>query len=97
MGTSSALETLLKRDRLVVVVALVCVIAFSWAYILAGAGMNMTALEMTAVSRPAGLSGGYALDLPANGMVQDEKDGMADMMTQIAAPLVWTSMVKLNR
>ena len=37
---SSTLEWALKRDRRVVVGALVAVIAFSWAYVLAGAGMR---------------------------------------------------------
>ena len=67
MGATAALEALLKRDRLVVVAALLCVIAFSWAYILAGAGMGMTALEMTTMSRPAGLGGGDAMDMRAPG------------------------------
>ena len=41
------LESVLRRDRLVVVIALVAVIVLSWAYILAGAGMGMSAFEMT--------------------------------------------------
>ncbi len=90
MGTTAALEALLKRDRLVVVAALICVIAFGWVYILAGTGMNMTALEMTAMGRPGGLGGGDAIDMPANGMVQGVSDGMAGMM-QVAAPAVWTA------
>ena len=41
------LESVLRRDRLVVVIALVAVIVLSWAYILAGAGMGMSSFEMT--------------------------------------------------
>jgi predicted metal-binding membrane protein len=41
------LEYLLRRDRLLVGACLFIVTAVSWIYILAGAGMNMTALEMT--------------------------------------------------
>ena len=47
----ATLEAVVKRDRLVVVTALTAVIALSWAYLLAGAGMGMSAFEMTRVSQ----------------------------------------------
>jgi predicted metal-binding membrane protein len=47
----AALETVARRDRLVVVAALALVITLSWAYLLAGAGMGMSALEMTRMSQ----------------------------------------------
>ena len=50
------LESVLRRDRLVVVIALVAVIVLSWAYVLAGAGMGMSAFEMTRMSQPVGVS-----------------------------------------
>lgn len=43
----TALEAAVRRDRLVVIAALTAVIALSWVYLLAGAGMGMSALEMT--------------------------------------------------
>lgn len=43
----SALEHLLRRDRQVVVVSLVFVVAFAWIYTIAGAGMGMSAFEMS--------------------------------------------------
>ena len=46
----TALEAILKQDRCVVTAALVMVIAVSWAYILTGVGMDMTAVEMTRMS-----------------------------------------------
>ena len=46
-----ALEAVIRRDRRAVVVALAVVIALSWAYLLAGAGMGMSAFEMTRVSQ----------------------------------------------
>ena len=63
-----AVESTFKRDRIIVMGALALVIVFSWGYILAGAGMNMTALEMTnlatgnstAVMMPAVWDFGYA-------------------------------------
>lgn len=59
------LEAILKRDRLVMVVPLAGVVVVSWLYILSGAGMNMTALDMTRASTSAGfestaMSGGRA-------------------------------------
>ena len=41
MGVDVALEAVLRRDRRVVLAALIVVIAVSWAYLLAGAGMEM--------------------------------------------------------
>jgi predicted metal-binding membrane protein len=39
VAVDAALEAVIRRDRLVVVAALAAVIALSWAYLLAGAGM----------------------------------------------------------
>jgi predicted metal-binding membrane protein len=47
MTIDKAVEIVVKRDRMVVMGALCGVVALSWAYLLAGAGMNMSALEMT--------------------------------------------------
>ncbi len=47
------LEAVVRRDRLVVVTALIAIIVLSWAYLLAGAGM---AMMMPAVWTP-----GYAV------------------------------------
>ena len=54
MTTTSPLEAVLKRDRAIVIGGLVGVIALAWIYILLGAGMGMTAIEMTAVSGSSG-------------------------------------------
>lgn len=72
---SIRLEAILKRDRWIVLGGLVLVIVLSWIYLLLGAGMGMTGLEMTrlssgegmamkmgeAVMQPAAWSFGYAL------------------------------------
>ena len=50
------LESVLRRDRLVVVIALVAVIVLSWVYVLAGAGMGMSAFEMTQMTQSVGVS-----------------------------------------
>ena len=52
MQESSVLESVLVRDRAVVITGLVTVIVLSWIYILLGAGMGMTAFEMTTMLMP---------------------------------------------
>ncbi len=59
MAVITTLEAIVRRDRLVVVTALIAVIALSWVYLLAGAGMGMSAFEMTRMSQ-LGIAGGMA-------------------------------------
>ena len=49
--TPSVLEAVLRRDRQVVVTVLIVVIVLSWLWIALGAGMEMSAVEMTRMSR----------------------------------------------
>ena len=58
----ASVEAVVRRDRLVVVTALAAVCALSWAYVLAGAGMGMSAFEMTRMSQP-GMTGDLAGDM----------------------------------
>jgi predicted metal-binding membrane protein len=51
---SNWLEAVLRRDRWVLVAGLVTVLAMAWTWLLAGAGMDMNAIEMT---RMAGMDG----------------------------------------
>lgn len=81
MAEASPLELVLKRDRLVVLAALGVVIALAWIYILAGAGMGMSALETTATT-PAGTAEMAAGD-GASG-------GMKGMAMAAMAPMAWT-------
>jgi len=48
------LETVLRRDRAVLVAGLVVIIALAWGWLLAGAGMETSTVEMTAM---AGMDG----------------------------------------
>lgn len=73
------LEAVLRRDRLIVAVALSGVIILSWLYVLAGAGMGMTALDMTRMSHPVGIAGEVPTGVQA---------GMAQFMT---GPRSWSS------
>ena len=54
--------SLLKRDRVIVLGALAVVLGLAWAYLLSGAGMGMSALEMTRMSVG---KGGMAMMTPA--------------------------------
>ncbi len=73
----ATLEAVVRRDRLVVVTALTAVIALSWAYLLDGAGMGMSAFEMTRMSQ---------LEM-ARDMFEEGMAGMA-MMLPSAAPMI---------
>src|SRR5690606_5514064 len=54
MDEQVRLPEAVRRDRIVVVAALVSILALAWGWLLYGAGMEMTALEMTAM---AGMDG----------------------------------------
>jgi predicted metal-binding membrane protein len=69
------LDRLLRRDRLLMIAALSAVILASWAYVLAGAGMGMTAFEMSSFSA--------ALGAPAG--------GVTGAMQAMAVPVDWTA------
>jgi predicted metal-binding membrane protein len=75
VSVDARLEAVVRRDRLIVVTALTAVIALSWAYLVAGASMGMSALEMTRMSQ-LGMAGGMS----EGGLV------CMAMMT----PVVWT-------
>jgi predicted metal-binding membrane protein len=65
----ATLEALVRRDRKVVIVAVTTVVALSWGYLLVGAGMGTSALEMTRMSH-LGISGriaGGPMMTPASG------------------------------
>ena len=62
------LESVLRRDRLVVVTALATVIVLSWVYLLAGAGMGMGTVEMTRLTHSVGLGGSTPGGMPMPGM-----------------------------
>lgn len=83
-----ALAAVLQRDRLVFLLGLFAVAALAWGWLLLGAGMDMTAFEMTAMAgvdgwlmRPAVWTSGYALLIASMWWVM-----MAAMMLPSAAP-----------
>ena len=58
------LEGILRRDRIVVIAALVIVTALSWLYVLSGAGMSMSAVEMTRMADMVDMAGAPAAWTP---------------------------------
>ena len=76
---SSAIERALKQDRAVVVSALVAVIAVSWLYVFTGAGMEMSAFDMSSLSMASGQSGQMEMS-----------GGMSGAMQAMATPVDWT-------
>jgi len=79
MSGSTMLESVLKRDRTVVIGGLVAVSVVAWVYILSGAGMGMSAFEMARMS-----SSGAPMTM--------DKGGMAGIsgMAAMTMPAVWT-------
>jgi predicted metal-binding membrane protein len=91
MHDSSVLESVLERDRTIVIAGLVTVIVLSWLYILLGAGMSMTAFEMTTMSMPGSSS---QMDMAGDGNGMSAQKGMGGTMRMAHAALmqstVWT-------
>jgi predicted metal-binding membrane protein len=89
----TVLERILKRDRAVVIAALVAIIALAWIWILLGAGTGMSAVAMTGRTGMSGMAGmimapavwtpGYAGLMFAMWWVM-----MAAMMLPSAAPIL---------
>ena len=61
---TTTFEATLKRDRVILFAGLLTVIAVAWIWLLSGAGMNMTAFEMTGMSKSVGLSSSEMLVMP---------------------------------
>jgi len=84
------LEAVLQRDRVVLVAGLVAVLAMAWGWLLTGAGMEMSAVDMTAMAgmdgwlmRPAVWTPAYAVLIFAVWWVM-----MISMMLPSAAPML---------
>jgi predicted metal-binding membrane protein len=93
---SLSMEAILRRDRSVVALCLALIVALAWAYLLAGAGMGMSAAEMTRMPKEMAMvrsewSLGYALLMFVMWSVM-----MVAMMLPSAAPTVLLAAA-LNR
>jgi predicted metal-binding membrane protein len=83
MAELSALEYLLRRDRVIVVVGLTFVVALAWGCLVTGAGMGTTTVDMPMDDMPMPWSPSYAMILFVMWWVM-----MIAMMVPSAAPTV---------
>jgi predicted metal-binding membrane protein len=91
VAATSPLESLLRRDRLVVIAALLAVIVACWGYILAGAATGMSALEMTAMpAAPASDTADPEDDMPGMTMGEAPSGATSDMTMAAMAQMAWT-------
>ena len=77
MSETPAVESLLKRDRLITLAGLAALCALAWFHIVSGAGLGMSALEMTS----------FALFPHLH--VHGAMPGMPGMEMSAAAPAMW--------
>ncbi|MCL6470153.1 MAG: DUF2182 domain-containing protein, partial [Ralstonia sp.] len=86
----SGLESVLQRERVITAFGVVAVVALSWWYLWTGAGMGMSALDMTTLTlfphRLPGGIGGMDASLPTVTLMWGVM--MTAMMTPSAAPLI---------
>ena len=88
--STALLETMIRRDRLVVVAGMLVVSALAWGWLILGAGMDMSAIEMTRIAgvdgwmmQPALWTPAYALLIASMWWVM-----MVAMMLPSAAPML---------
>jgi predicted metal-binding membrane protein len=81
MMRTSALEQTLRHDRLIVAIGIATVVAFSWSYLLAGAGIDITMADMPMDPEPWSLAQAWLMF--AMWWVM-----MVAMMVPSAAPMV---------
>ncbi len=87
---TTVIEAVLRRDRLIVIVALGVVAGLAWLYTLAGVGMGMTAIHMTAMADMDPLLLAAAQRSPTHAVFVSLMWWimMIAMMTPSAAPMV---------
>lgn len=100
MAKSNLIEVALKRDRTLVILALVFIIGASWAYILTGAGMSMSAFETSSLHMALGLGEKMPVEVPIAGdgvtlsmsddIARGKAKAMDDVMAAMATPANWT-------
>ena len=92
----SAIEAVLRRDRLVTLVALACVCIAAWAYVGLGIGMEMPSMEMPGMAMPGmAMNPAMPMPMPWTGayfalIVAMWAAMMVAMMLPGAAPMVLT-------
>ena len=83
MDEDNPIENFLKRDRAIVVGALLLLMVVSWLYVLIGAGMPRSAFDMSSLS----MALGETIRTPADGSMVRKMEGAIAAMT---TPVDWT-------
>ena len=91
MAETTFLENVLRRDRRVVIAALSVIIVAGWAYVLSGAGMGMSAFDMTSLTRALGPSHDGTADMAAMATPAAWNAGYAVLM----ATMWWVMMIAM--
>lgn len=82
MSDAVAFERLLRRDRWITIASLITLCALAWLYVLAGAGLGMSAWDMTTLTLfPHRHAGAMDMAMP----------GMPDMAMPEMAPAAWSA------
>ena len=91
MAAVTPLESILRRDRAVVLAALGVVVLASWAYVLVGAGTGMSAWQMSSLNSALGRSKPTPMgEMSAGAMSCGQMSGaMGDAMSAMATPARW--------
>lgn len=91
MTESNTLEALLRRDRRLVILLLALIISTSWVYLLAGAGMGMSALDMSSLRMALGLTREMPVALPMTEVMAIGKpEAMETIVATMATPASWS-------
>jgi len=91
VAETTFLENVLRRDRRVVIAALSVIIVAGWAYVLSGAGMGMSAFDMTSLTRALGPSHDGTADMAAMATPAAWNAGYAVLM----ATMWWVMMIAM--
>jgi len=91
VAETTFLENVLRRDRRVVIAALSVIIVAGWAYVLSGAGMGMSAFDMTSITRALGPSHDGTADMAAMATPAAWNAGYAVLM----ATMWWVMMIAM--
>jgi predicted metal-binding membrane protein len=91
LATVTPLETILRRDRAVVLGALGVVVLASWVYVLVGAGIGMSAWQMSSLDLALGRAKLMPIgEVSADAMSRGQMSGtMGDAMSAMAMPARW--------
>ena len=93
MSDASALETLLRRDRLITAAGLAVLCVLAWLYLISGAGMGMSAADMTRLTLFPHRGAEAASAMPGmdmSGMAAEPQPGASDWALTAA---MWFSMM----